>query len=579
MAAAASLALLTAAPAAYADCKIGLVVELPVTMIDSVPTIQVKVNGQNAVFSLDSGSTLGGVSQKFADKLHLKRESRSDITVLQGGQSKPLVVANAKDFTFDQTTFHDLRFMLFDRTVATDGWLGQDFLGNLDIEYDLANALIRFIKPTGCGSAVLAYWAKDSFSIMPLRQGDDGNWNIGEATVNGKRVSFRLSSGSPRSALSQKAAAQAGLSAQTPGAEPSNYVTGDPPRLIDSWIVPVDEFSVGEEKIRKTSIRVGAALNPGIDMTLGADFFLSHRIYVSNAQHKAYFTYSGGPVFRFDSPSQLMADAGSAEGPKDSAGFFRRGLAFVARAQNDAALADFDHALTLNPANSDALAARASLLFSRGQKDKALADATESLRLQPDNVETLSTRGRIYASMRRYEEARVDLERAAKLGSPLDTAMLQLAGLYTSAQMFDDALGQYDQWLKSHVTGDALIGALNGRCWDRAVLRVELDGALKDCNQAIKLSPKAAAIYDSRGLVRMRRGEFALAIADYDTALNLQPKLSLSRYARGVAKMRNGDQAGGEADIREAESLEPKIAERAEGYGIRPTETAPQSHP
>jgi hypothetical protein len=32
-------------------------------------------------------------------------------------------------------------------------------------------------------------------------------------------------------------------------------------------------------------------------MLLGADFFLSHRIFVSNEQHKVYFTYNGGPVF------------------------------------------------------------------------------------------------------------------------------------------------------------------------------------------------------------------------------------------------------------------------------------------
>ena len=35
-------------------------------------------------------------------------------------------------------------------------------------------------------------------------------------------------------------------------------------------------------------------------MLLGADFFLSHRILVSNSQHKLYFTYNGGPVFQLD---------------------------------------------------------------------------------------------------------------------------------------------------------------------------------------------------------------------------------------------------------------------------------------
>ena len=32
-------------------------------------------------------------------------------------------------------------------------------------------------------------------------------------------------------------------------------------------------------------------------MLIGADFFLSHRIYVASSQRKLYFTYNGGPVF------------------------------------------------------------------------------------------------------------------------------------------------------------------------------------------------------------------------------------------------------------------------------------------
>jgi hypothetical protein len=32
------------------------------------------------------------------------------------------------------------------------------------------------------------------------------------------------------------------------------------------------------------------------DMIIGADFFLSHRIYVASSQHKLYFTYNGAGV-------------------------------------------------------------------------------------------------------------------------------------------------------------------------------------------------------------------------------------------------------------------------------------------
>jgi hypothetical protein len=35
-------------------------------------------------------------------------------------------------------------------------------------------------------------------------------------------------------------------------------------------------------------------------MALGADFFRSHRIYVSQAQRQVYVSYTGGPVFQAD---------------------------------------------------------------------------------------------------------------------------------------------------------------------------------------------------------------------------------------------------------------------------------------
>jgi hypothetical protein len=41
-----------------------------------------------------------------------------------------------------------------------------------------------------------------------------------------------------------------------------------------------------------------------VDMLIGADFFLSHRIYVANSQRKLYFTYNGGPVFNLTAEPQ-----------------------------------------------------------------------------------------------------------------------------------------------------------------------------------------------------------------------------------------------------------------------------------
>jgi tetratricopeptide (TPR) repeat protein len=55
--------------------------------------------------------------------------------------------------------------------------------------------------------------------------------------------------------------------------------------------------------------------------------------------------------------------------------------------------------------------------------------------------------------------------------------------------------------------------------------RGDLDLALADFNQAIKLDPKMAAAFDNRGLTWGRKKEYQKAIADYDQAIKLDPKL------------------------------------------------------
>ncbi len=127
---------------------------------------------------------------------------------------------------------------------------------------------------------------------------------------------------------------------------------------------------------------------------------------------------------------------------------------------------------------------------------------------------------------------------------------------------------QFDLWIKAHPDDSRQPAALNGRCWSRAQLGQDLDKALADCNAALRLSPNNAAALDSRGLVRLRRGEIDLAIADYDAALTLQPKSAWSLYGRGLAKLKKGMTAEGQADIAAATALQPGLPQEAKARGI-----------
>ena len=82
--------------------------------------------------------------------------------------------------------------------------------------------------------------------------------------------------------------------------------------------------------------------------------------------------------------------------------------------------------------------------------------------------------------------------------------------------------------------------------------------------------PGAADILDSRGLVRLRLGQFAGAIADYTAALSLSPQAASSLFGRGLARLASGDAAGAKADLAVARALMPGIAAVFARYGVKP---------
>ena len=112
-------------------------------------------------------------------------------------------------------------------------------------------------------------------------------------------------------------------------------------------------------------------------------------------------------------------------------------------------------------------------------------------------------------------------------------------------------------------------GAYNSRCFARAIVGVELQGALSDCNESLRLKPDDADAVDSRAFTYLKLTQYGEAIADYNRALALNPKLASSLYGRGLAKRRNGDAAAGDADVAAAKEIRSVIADDFARYRMR----------
>jgi tetratricopeptide (TPR) repeat protein len=83
----------------------------------------------------------------------------------------------------------------------------------------------------------------------------------------------------------------------------------------------------------------------------------------------------------------------------------------------------------------------------------------------------------------------------------------------------------------------------------------DLDGALADYNQAIKLNSKSAAAYNNRGNVKFTKGDLDGALADFNQAIQLNPEYGLAYRNRGRAEEKKGDVNGAIADFNQAIKL------------------------
>jgi len=109
----------------------------------------------------------------------------------------------------------------------------------------------------------------------------------------------------------------------------------------------------------------------------------------------------------------------------------------------------------------------------------------------------------------------------------------------------------------------------NGLCWHLITTGGDAKRALESCNTAIKLNPRFANAYDSRGLVYLKLGDYQHALADYEEALKLCPRMAGAAYGRGIAKVKLGDFAGGSEDIIQAKTANIAVVTQFASYGVR----------
>jgi tetratricopeptide (TPR) repeat protein/predicted aspartyl protease len=588
------------------QCTLGKIVEFPITMVGLRPQMTAKINGTDVRLMVDSGAFFSVISPASAAELNLSTRQPFGFYVRGVNGSASASITKVKEFTIPGVTLHNVEFVVAGSQIdrGSVGVLGQNVLHYADVEYDLAQGVIRLMKPLDCGSKVkLAYWVDKStpYSAISIESRGRTASAIGHASINGTDIRVMFDSGAGVSTLTLAAAARIGIRPDSPGVVPGGMTGGFGANMVPSYIAPVERFKIGDEEILHTRLRFADFQLGDADMLIGPDFFLSHRIYVANSQQTLYFTYNGGPVFNLthlsqgaapsvQNPPPASAPAANAApvsgdaldrppedskatvaGHGDAADFSRRGAAMAARADYDQALIALSRACELAPDNPEYFFQRSRVYMRMGNRVLARKDLDRTLELNPQYVAALVSRAELLLATGDRPGAVADLDSANRTATKQADLRYEMAHDYGRLDQLSSAVEQFDLWIAAHVDDERIPYAQNGRCWARALAGSDLPLALKDCNAALKKgSPLYAQVSDSRGLVFLRLGDYPKSIGDYDAAIAIAPKRAWSWYGRGIDKLRQHQTAAGEADIAQAKGLFATIGDAASRYGILP---------
>jgi tetratricopeptide (TPR) repeat protein len=579
------------------------------------PLLHVEINGRDALLIAESGAFFSMIAPAAVKEYGLRVDpSFQGLTVSGVGGMERAEVARANTFAILGTQFRNVDFIAAGSSFGDAvGALGQNFFHGWDVEYDLANGVIRLVQPKDCSrDTPLAYWAAaadKAYSAIDIEFATAAQPFVRSvAYLNGTRIRVMFDTGSGMSLLTLDAAKRAGITPESPDVSAGGSVGGVGHRLTQTWIARFKSFKLGNEEIENARLRFGDIDVTWADMLVGDDFFLSHRVYVANSQRKLYFTYNGGPVFDLTARTPAQSAEGSSGGgtsaaaetgtataadqtrtsaraasgtgdesarlnqPTDAAGYARRGAASAARNDYADAIADLTRACELAPTEADYFYERGVAYWHNKQPDLALTDFDQAIKLKPDDVDALLARASLNAGRRAAAgQIAADLDAADRALPKEAQQHLRIGELYAFVGQPAAAVVQYSKWIDSHPSDDMnAAGALNGRCWARALTGESLDLALADCNAALKTRPNTPAFLDSRGLVYLRQGKYDKAIADYDASLTRRPKNAWTLYGRGLARMHQGLTDAGQTDIAAATALAPDIAARARAFGITP---------
>ncbi|MEJ8631237.1 hypothetical protein P0F65_18370 [Sphingomonas sp. I4] len=206
--------------------------------------------------------------------------------------------------------------------------------------------------------------------------------------------------------------------------------------VVQGWSARFKLLKIGNEELHNVRLHFADLALSDTDMLLGADFFVSHRLYVSNLQHRIYFTYTGGRLFdaaaHADATAAMAVQGSAGAGdPTDAEGYSRRGAMYVTQHDLPHAIDDFTKAIVMAPKDPRFPRQRALAYLDQRRPVLAIDDLNTTLILDPGDTQARLIRAGLRLRAGNPAGTITDLDLLDGQLPHEDAARLQMAQLYS----------------------------------------------------------------------------------------------------------------------------------------------------
>jgi predicted aspartyl protease len=299
-------------------CELAMIAELKVELLGNKPMVSSEINGQKVLMMIDTGAVANTILAAQARRLGLKGVYIDNLRMVGVGGMSTASQATIADFKLGSIPVKDMEVLVAGEAQTLGhpdlaGVIGASVFSKFDVDFDLAAGTIRMLKPIDCKAAEVVYWDFDH-TVAPMTPVDKDSPDFQtEVSLNGRKTKATLDTGATTSVVTLTAASAAGIGPRSPGVVPIGEAGGFGANTVEAWLARFDSFAIGDEtiknarlpiadlfqhsKVATTGSRVDRRVEGTPRMLLGADFFRSHRVLISNSQNRIYVAYKGGPVF------------------------------------------------------------------------------------------------------------------------------------------------------------------------------------------------------------------------------------------------------------------------------------------